>query len=327
MLQSIPGVYIPFQKENSYCFDSKSFRYLVALKNGITFSNEEKCEYEASWLKSVAEFNRLLNYIRQSLIVYRMQDYLKSVKHAQLEITHMIRPILEAMRNHLRSIILRRMDPQKRSIAMNPKAIRQPITKCLSHNHSRYQIARFWFIQERQDNIKGNNHNCSSTSNRHITLDYVLDYDTSFDGLPINKDQVSKQISLLTDASAMFSNFLMHNAVAPKTDLFLAGLNWMLDEEKYICTQAEKPNLNEQLPEELQTLIQKYTNRLNEVQQNKKYIELLTIYNLIQVIGDIPEVRTQVAAAKRTRENTLKQYEHKVPNDQKNASISESMSF
>jgi hypothetical protein len=107
----------------------------------------------------------------------------------------------------------------------------------------------------------------------------------------------------------------MHNAVAPKTDLFFAGLNWMLDEEKYICTQTEKTNLNRQLSEELQTLIYKYTNRLNEVQQNKKYIELSTIYNLIKIIGDIPEVYIQVSAAKRTRENTLEQYEHKVPND------------
>jgi septin family protein len=327
MLKSIPGANISFQKENAYCFDSESFRYLVALKNGITFNNEEKCEYETSWLKSVAEFNRLLNHIRQSPIVYHIQDHLKSIKHAQLEIAHMIRPILEAMRNHLRNKILQIMNLQKRSIVMNPKSIRHPVTKCLLYNHDRYQIANFWFIKECQDNIKQNNHNCSSTSNQYMTLDYVLDYDISSDGLPINTDDVPNQVSLLTDASAMFSNFLIHNAVAPKTDLFLAGLNWMLDEERYIYTQEKHASLNKQLSEDLQELIHKYTNRLNEVQKNKKHTEPSAIHNLIKIIRDIPEIHKQLAAINRTQDNTIEPCKHEIPNDRSNASILDPMCF
>ncbi|CAF4064871.1 unnamed protein product, partial [Rotaria sordida] len=52
MLNSLSIGNVPFKKENTFCFDSESFRYLVALQNGISFNNDEKHEYEMSWSTS-----------------------------------------------------------------------------------------------------------------------------------------------------------------------------------------------------------------------------------------------------------------------------------
>ena len=64
MLNSSSTVNVPFTKENTFCFDSESFRYLVALQNGISFQHLEREEYEKSWTRSVMESQRLIHYLQ-----------------------------------------------------------------------------------------------------------------------------------------------------------------------------------------------------------------------------------------------------------------------
>ncbi|CAF1987033.1 unnamed protein product [Rotaria magnacalcarata] len=63
MLTQVSLVNIPFKKDNVFCFDSESFRYLVALHNRIPFDHLDKEEYEKSWIHSVSQANRLIQYI------------------------------------------------------------------------------------------------------------------------------------------------------------------------------------------------------------------------------------------------------------------------
>jgi GTPase SAR1 family protein len=72
VLASLPMTDVPFKKDNTFCFDSESFRYLVAIQNKIRFDHHQKKEYETSWTNSVTEVNRLVRYIRENLIVYCM---------------------------------------------------------------------------------------------------------------------------------------------------------------------------------------------------------------------------------------------------------------
>jgi hypothetical protein len=58
---------VPFSRANTFCFDNESFRYLIAVQNGIQFNHEDPEEYTTSWPESVKESNRLLNYIRTRL--------------------------------------------------------------------------------------------------------------------------------------------------------------------------------------------------------------------------------------------------------------------
>ncbi|CAF3881101.1 unnamed protein product, partial [Rotaria sordida] len=130
MLNSLSIGNVPFKKENTFCFDSESFRYLVALQNGISFNNDEKHEYEMSWSTSVTQSNRLIDYIRRNITIYRIDNNLQSMKHAQFEIMHMISPMLETMRNILRNLILYRMNSLKTSIELRPKVNHQSTTRC-----------------------------------------------------------------------------------------------------------------------------------------------------------------------------------------------------
>ena len=67
MLTSLPDVNVQLRKDNCFCFDSESFRYLVALENGIAFTDCDRDEYEKSWTKSVAEAERFVHYINIDL--------------------------------------------------------------------------------------------------------------------------------------------------------------------------------------------------------------------------------------------------------------------
>jgi len=219
------------------------------------------------------------------------------------------------------------MDSMKRSIAICPKPIHRPTTICSSCKHELIQTASFWFLPDCPHGIQDESHKCSSASNQHISLDYILDYNIVHAGSIQQKDELLNQLSLLNDASATFSNFLMHTAAIPKDDLFLTGLQRMLAEEKYICVQKKSNDLNMQLSEELEKLMHKYTYRLHEVKQNEKCTQLSFIYNLIKIIRDVPEVHIQLATVKRGQEYMMEQYEYKVSNDAKNATNPQSIFF
>ena len=45
---------IPFQKQNTFCFDSESFRYLAARKCNVEFDDFQKEECWKSWTTSVS---------------------------------------------------------------------------------------------------------------------------------------------------------------------------------------------------------------------------------------------------------------------------------
>ena len=71
MLNSLPKMAVPFRKDNTFCFDSESFRYLVSLQNRVPFSQQDKEDYEMSWTKSVTEAQRLVQHICTTLTAFR----------------------------------------------------------------------------------------------------------------------------------------------------------------------------------------------------------------------------------------------------------------
>ncbi|UJR14422.1 hypothetical protein I4U23_001419 [Adineta vaga] len=92
-LREKAGVEVPFSKENTFMFDSESFRYLAVCKQGLTFLDNEKKTYSDSWNKSVEEYGRLLTRIVQCDL-HAVQDTL-SLNEAQILIHKLSRPVAE----------------------------------------------------------------------------------------------------------------------------------------------------------------------------------------------------------------------------------------
>lgn len=64
MLKQLPGDRLVFNNSNTFCFDSESFRFLAATKQGIKFSEQQDRQYQESWARSAAETERFYKYIR-----------------------------------------------------------------------------------------------------------------------------------------------------------------------------------------------------------------------------------------------------------------------
>ncbi|CAF1116537.1 unnamed protein product [Rotaria sordida] len=176
LLESLPMKTMSLTKENTFCFDSESFRYLVARLNKIDFKNIEEEEYNDSWEKSCSESNRLLKHIRTKMPVGIVPNESRSMKHAQLQINLMIRPMLEAMRNILRNLILFDAGSSKVSIELCPIVIKCTTAICLKCSRESLQAAGFQITMDSLHVFHNKCRTCRCDPSDHYPIDYELGY-------------------------------------------------------------------------------------------------------------------------------------------------------
>jgi GTP-binding protein EngB required for normal cell division len=82
LLKQLPGDRVVFNNSNTFCFDSESFRFLAATKQGIKFSEQQDREYQQSWVKSATETDRFYKYI-QSLKTCWINTNAKLIQEAE----------------------------------------------------------------------------------------------------------------------------------------------------------------------------------------------------------------------------------------------------
>ena len=87
---------ISFQKENTFCFDNESFRYLAARKCDVDFNDHQKEDCKISWNTSIAELLRLLNFIQKTK-PYCLEEWI-SPRKAALDMCLLARPLMETLR-------------------------------------------------------------------------------------------------------------------------------------------------------------------------------------------------------------------------------------
>jgi GTPase SAR1 family protein len=102
LLEENPDVEIPLAKHTIYCMDNEPFRFLVALKNGMTFSDKDRQDYGISWDRAVAETERLFSHI-QILPPHTVQDTL-SLNEAR----NLIVDLSSSMLKNEREIIIKK---------------------------------------------------------------------------------------------------------------------------------------------------------------------------------------------------------------------------
>jgi hypothetical protein len=314
MLASLSQSAVPFKKENTFCFDSESFRYLVALRNKVPFSDLERKDYEASWSNSVTQSNRLIDFIRTKLTDYHIDGNLHSVKHAQLEILHMIRPMLEAMRNILRNKIIHNVKQSNEIFEMHPKAISCSTTICTTCPPNPVQVAHFWIAKNIPHEIQDQCNSCSCPLNKHHSIDYVLDYRCSTNSSKYNHQKMEDLLHELCQTSVHFAYFLTNTDDSLKNEPFFTDLRQMVNEENYLYANRKSNDLNLRLVHDLRQLQKEYDERMNLItcSETKRTLPLPDIYQLINTVREYPMVCEQIIAGKEGRQMAMKQYEYEI---------------
>ncbi|CAF1199131.1 unnamed protein product [Rotaria sordida] len=142
--ESYPAMKIPLEKKNTFCFDSEAFRYLVAIQNSIEFDQNDRNEFEQSWLRSVTESKRFRDFLCNQHS-YRKNNEWQSIQDAQFQINFMIRPILETIRNIFRNILLYNLNSSIKLSATHTIPLSMICYKC---NRNPEKFDQFWILPD-----------------------------------------------------------------------------------------------------------------------------------------------------------------------------------
>ncbi|CAF3175616.1 unnamed protein product [Rotaria sp. Silwood2] len=313
LLESLPGKRILFNKDNTFCFDSESFRYLVARLNKIEFKTTEEQEYNDSWKKSSNESNRLIKYIRNKMSARIIPNELHSMKHAKLKINLMIRPMLEAMRNILRNLILWNAGSGKFSIELCPRIIKSTTAICLKCPREYFQVADFWITMDCLHVFHNKCRTCRCDPSDHYPIDYEVSYKQCDDLRSSSEKDMTKMLEDLCQESAEFAEILLGPMDTAQNDSFLVGLKRMIKEENDICDKKDSYEHNLKLIEQLEQLKSKYENVRKKMAMKKECIELDEIYQKIGKVGKYSMIEVQMAAIRQWHKFMIKYYEYELP--------------
>jgi GTPase SAR1 family protein len=267
MLSSVSIRNVPFNKKNTYCFDSESFRYLVALQNEVSFSDLDKQEYEMSWKNSAAEASRLTRYICKKLTAYPIPDESEAIKCAHLEITQMIHQMIESMRYILRDIIVEKMNSEKLSI---------------------------------QPRLNGVDYNYEHTSDQSNLMEFLQDYKIVNSPLSEKQNDMIDQLLWLCDVSAEFGHFLVYMARSSQGDPFLAGLSRLIKEENNTGKKQHQKPANLQLVEGLEKLKSNYEQSVQNIKSNSKQRSVSDINESIKYMRNYPFISGDIVDSYQT---------------------------
>ncbi|CAF1258204.1 unnamed protein product [Rotaria magnacalcarata] len=287
---------IPLKKTNTFCFDSESFRYLVAIQDSFEFDSTEREEIEQSWLRSVTESERFSNFLcKQSS--YRKNIEWQSMKDVQFQINFMIRPIVETMRNVLRNIILFDLHA---SIKLSAKPAIPSSKICYKCSRQPDKYDRFWILPDQLHNPPK-----MCPSNDQKSTEYRLEYEAVGHQVEESIDELNEYLALLCKTSAKLAQFLMKISQMQHDDPFVSEIDRMIDEENVISQGETTRDLNKKLMDKLKQLKTYYQKQKNQTERNQSTSNLAEIYNLLNVLNGIPMVSIQLEAIKNYQQTLL----------------------
>ncbi|CAF3188088.1 unnamed protein product [Rotaria sp. Silwood2] len=312
MISSSPIKDIPFKKSNTFCFDSESFRYLVALQNGIEFDEYQKNEYQQSWTNSVTESNRLLQYFCGEELKSYSQNEWRSMEHAQFKINQMIRPMLETTRNLFRNLFLLERNRTCRLIKLCPIDVNPGSSICYACKPTTpKRYVDFWIFQDDLHIVSNHCNNCDCAQENHIAIDYYLQYELSDATNTVTVSYMESTVKQLKIAITEFARFYTNiGNVSSQIDPILSVLERMIVEEKQLCSQNDSTCLNAFLCDKLVSFKKEYKQETSSLANTS--IDLSNIYERIKIIGEIDEIKKQMFVIKKKEDSLMKKYEKQI---------------
>ncbi|UJR32661.1 hypothetical protein I4U23_020121 [Adineta vaga] len=313
MINKLPMNGVRFLKSNTFCFDSESFRYLIALNNGIEFDAFEREEYEKSWLPSTTESKRFIHYICEDLEPI-MEEKWQSIEHVQFKINEIIRPLLETVRNCIRNIILFQEESYDMFIKLSSFAVQYSSAICYQCERTPKQFNGVLILPDDIHILTDKCNDCGCSKNKHGEIKYTLDYQSIQKPPKEFVNELQKTIKQLTESLLEFAQiYASTNENVQNNDPVVSALKRMINEESQLCSYEENQNdINSKLHQVLNDLLEKYKNKRSVYKSNKISIDLSSIYSHIRESSAMKEVAEQLGAIKQAQDIYMKEHEKQV---------------
>ncbi|CAF2196017.1 unnamed protein product [Rotaria magnacalcarata] len=306
MLSSSAIKNIPFEKSNTFCFDSESFRYVVALNAGIEFDTFQENEYEQSWTKSAMESARLLTYVCGTELKPYVQHEWQSIEHAQFKINQMTRPILETVRNIFRNILILQRNPASKLIKLCPVVLRHSSAICYTCERTPEYYSEFLIFSDLYNRCDCDRKNCTK-------VDYGLQYELTDEMGKESLSTMELTVRTLKTAIMEFGQFYAkHCNKMSNTDPIMLNLKLMLAEEKQFSAQTNSRGFNKDLYGLLISLRREYKEAQQTSMLTDASIDLLNIYERLKMISEIDEIKAQMALIRKKQKQIIKNHEKNI---------------
>jgi len=279
--------------------------------DGIKFDHYQTEEYERSWITSVNESHRLLDYICRELNSYPQNDW-QSVEHAHFQIIQLIRPMLETIRNTMRNMISLDKSSTKSLMELHSTSVPTNLGVCLDCQDPEL-LGEFWILPDKLHVLSNRCDKCQCDLSRHSKVNYELTYVTWVDKQKPSFDEMRENLDGLKQMITEFVYFFKHIVrISKENDPILFALNRIIDEEKYICSQKGQNTLNSYLYNELKNLRKEYENIWTTSTSNQKSMTLSYVYEHIKNVSQHPSISQQLDAVKQIQEKYMSEQEKHV---------------
>jgi hypothetical protein len=304
---------IPFQKQNTFCFDSKSFRYLAATRCNIEFDHREKVECKNSWNASVKESVRLLNFI-QTREPYALQEY-QSPRKAALDITMLARPLMETLlliiynwKWNEAKLVFNQMVLHSNSVAM------EICTHCARANI--VEVGSFWLTEYQPAPMKtdANQHHLCPSDRQNFLIEAVVRHEFPAQGAGLKNERWQSSFhNFLLKCDRIYHFLRQQGPSAAQDDPFELIIERFLEEEQQISQiRSIDSTMNRRVREVLQSIKQTRQANSQQLIQSKERLSLRGVYQIIDELIRIPTVREQLNSIKQSRELIMKTHECRI---------------
>lgn len=285
---------IPFGKANTFCFDSESFRYLVAKRFGIEFDDFQKHENTNSWTQSVAQSFRLLQHIL-SLNSYNLNEW-QSPKKAAFDIITLARPLMETLRLVLYNLSLKEMGTVSGLLELQSAAATTDVCfNCALFNTVRHgPLSIIQYQQRPRENECRQNHSTS-----------LMEYMVRHTFIERNQNHSKEKLVGLYDKflgkCKKLSSFLRQQKLPTVIDPFILLLEQCIKEEDTI-SQAVHDNLN------INARVRAVLNSIKDTLSNKNN-ENCSLDEITRIIADLQayySIKKQLLSITESRQSKMK---------------------
>jgi hypothetical protein len=303
---------ILFEKANTFCFDSESFRYLAATKCNVTFDDFQKQECTNSWTTSVTESVRLLGYILTRKPYHLNEN--QSLRKVALEILMLARPLMET----LRLIIYNWLLYATGAVTNRMKLISDPIdidlcSNCASSQNMQVEslpLMGYQWIRSKANTIQS--HQCTSDGTSFL-IEYTVQYHSITGSPSFTKEEWhNKFIDLLFKCDKL-THFLRQQKLLAQDDPFAPVLErFLVEQDQILCTPQTNSTMNETV---CKALIfakeQRVRNNILLNQSNEK-LSLDEICQIIKELKSYESVQKQINSIVESRRSKMKMYEYPI---------------
>ena len=316
MLTQEPFTRIPFRKENTFCFDSESFRYLVARRAGVSFTDDFHQEILQSWRKSVVESRRLQQQIRNMQPTFF--HLALTARQVSYEIIKSARPLMETLRLIIYNWKLREANIISHQINIKSN----PITIDLCTQCAKFDVVNippFWIADYRMPHFDDNQHphRACTESERHFLIECLVEHEPNPEPAGLTNERWESSLDNFLSKCDQLAYFLQQQGFPMEEDPFARVLNRFIDEEQRIVSARHiETSMNQRVLRTLVDLRETRQNHLHQLTTENEQLSAEDAKQLMRELARLETVQKLIDSVNKTRQLKMNAYELRINTDQ-----------